>query len=753
MKIVFLDAGTLGDDIDYSGFEQMGEVVKYPFSSPEEASRRVADADVVIVNKVPVNSMTISSAENLKLVCVTATGTNNLDKDYLAQRGIAWRNVAGYSTESVAQHTFAMLFYLMENLRYYDDYVRDGHYINDRIFTHFARTFHELNGMTWGILGLGAIGRRVADIAAMFGARVIYYSASGAPAQKGYNQVNFDTLLAESDILSVHAPLNEYTEGIMDAEAFRRMKSSAILLNLGRGPIINEADLAEEAQASVLFVRKDAPAHVGGTRRIVSLENLKAFRFTATTPGGLASWLAAEGLLSRRGILPSELAPRTVFQGNDPSAVLDVVLKHPNTIGVLPACVLEGLEREGRVKIEAELQILNPRHGDGLACLHTTPAYPGWAFAALTTTDPAWKKAVSSLLFGMTRTGYGGEWTMPTLNRSIYDLFYELQIGPYEHLASWSFERFMRENAEGLALAVLGAFLVVTYSVSLSVMVRRKTRQLRRALAERDLIEAQAAQSRQHIANLERTGIVGQMSTIIAHELKQPLSAIMNYANGLHRRSARGRFEQESFLWALDEIVNEAERASEIVNRVRSYARHEYPPRAVTDLSEVIGNSISTFRRSRQTKAEIVVRVNEGSMAEVDAWEIELAVLNLLKNAADAVSGIESPRIEVLLEPADAKTWALSVADNGPRLTDEELSRFFQPLQTTKGAKGLGLGLSIVANIAERHAGRITVERATPECGVRFVFTFPRVARAEEDLAELGLPPKLEVFDETTPRG
>ena len=245
MKIVFLDAGTLGDDIDYSGFEQMGEVVKYPFSSPEEASRRVADADVVIVNKVPVNSMTISSAENLKLVCVTATGTNNLDKDYLAQRGIAWRNVAGYSTESVAQHTFAMLFYLMENLRYYDDYVRDGHYINDRIFTHFARTFHELNGMTWGILGLGAIGRRVADIAAMFGARVIYCSASCAPAQEGYNQVNFDTLLAESDILSVHAPLNEYTEGIMDADAFRRMKSSAILLNLGRGPIINEADLAE----------------------------------------------------------------------------------------------------------------------------------------------------------------------------------------------------------------------------------------------------------------------------------------------------------------------------------------------------------------------------------------------------------------------------------------------------------------------------------------------------------------------------
>lgn len=245
MKIVFLDASTLGDDIDYTQFEQMGEVVRYPFTSSNEAPDRVTDADVVVVNKVLINEQTISTAGKLKLVCVTATGTNNLDKDYLAQRGIEWRNVAGYSTESVAQHTFAMLFYLLENLRYYDDYVKNGSYVNDRIFTHFARTFRELNGMTWGILGLGAIGRRVADIAGMFGAKVIYYSASGAPAQEGYHQVDFDTLLAESDILSIHAPLNEYTEGLMNASAFHKMKSDAILLNLGRGPIINEADLAD----------------------------------------------------------------------------------------------------------------------------------------------------------------------------------------------------------------------------------------------------------------------------------------------------------------------------------------------------------------------------------------------------------------------------------------------------------------------------------------------------------------------------
>lgn len=165
MKIVFLDAKTIGDDIDLSGFDSLGEVTKYNFTTPQEAPERVKDADVLIINKVPINENTVGTAKNLKLVCVTATGTNNLDKGYLDSHKIAWRNVAGYSTETVTQHTFAMLFYLLEKLRYYDDYVKDGNYINDTSFTHFAEHFSEINGKTWGIIGLGAIGRRVAQIA------------------------------------------------------------------------------------------------------------------------------------------------------------------------------------------------------------------------------------------------------------------------------------------------------------------------------------------------------------------------------------------------------------------------------------------------------------------------------------------------------------------------------------------------------------------------------------------------------------
>lgn len=252
MKIVFLDAKTIGDDIDLSGFDRLGEVVKYGFSRPEQVPCRAADADVIIVNKVEVNEAAIGNAKNLKLVCVTATGTNNLDKEYLDRRGIAWRNVAGYSTQSVAQHTFAMLFYLLEKLRYYDDYVKDGRYVDDTIFTHFAENFFELNGKRWGIIGLGNIGRRVAAIAEAFGTEVVYASASGGAPQEGYHQVDLDTLFRTSDIISVHAPLNQYTENLIDVKALQKMKQSCIFLNLGRGPIVVEEDLADALEAGVI---------------------------------------------------------------------------------------------------------------------------------------------------------------------------------------------------------------------------------------------------------------------------------------------------------------------------------------------------------------------------------------------------------------------------------------------------------------------------------------------------------------------
>ena len=243
MKIVFLDAKSIGEDIDLSAYDALGEVIKYDFSTAEEAAVRSVDADVLVLNKVEVNEKTIGNASHLKLVCVTATGTNNLDKAYLEKRGITWRNVAGYSTESVAQHTFALLFYVLEKLNYYDNYVKSGEYARGTCFSHFGQNFFELDGKTWGIIGLGAIGNKVAQIAKAFGCHIICYSASGKKYNTEYEQVSLDELLSRSDILSVHAPLNGYTENLMTLEKFRKMKKSAIFLNLARGAIVNEPDL------------------------------------------------------------------------------------------------------------------------------------------------------------------------------------------------------------------------------------------------------------------------------------------------------------------------------------------------------------------------------------------------------------------------------------------------------------------------------------------------------------------------------
>lgn len=245
MKIVFLDRKSIGEDIDLSSFNEFGEVVIYDYSTVEEAYKRTEDADIIVLNKVPINEKTIGNAKNLKLVCVTATGTNNLDKDYLASRGIEWRNVAGYSTEAVAQHTLALTMFLLEHLNYYDNYVKSEKYVEDKMFTHFEMHFNEIYGKAWGIIGLGAIGKRVAEIAKCLGANVIYYSTSGKNHSDIYKEVDFETLLSTSDVISIHAPLDENTMHLMDANAFAKMKKSAILINVGRGPIIVEKDLAD----------------------------------------------------------------------------------------------------------------------------------------------------------------------------------------------------------------------------------------------------------------------------------------------------------------------------------------------------------------------------------------------------------------------------------------------------------------------------------------------------------------------------
>lgn len=244
MKISILERDSLGIDVDMSEIDKLGEVTVYPATTVENAVEHIGDADIIIANKLSLNAETLKGAVNLKFVAQTATGTNNVDFAYTNSKGIKVANVPSYSTDSVAQHTFALLLYLVEKMRFFDDYVKNGTYSRSNCFSCLDMIYPEIAGKTWGIIGMGAIGQKVAQIATVFGCKVICYSASGRTYDMPYEQVDFDTLLAKSDILSVHAPLNEYTKGLMNYDAFCKMKSSAYFINVGRGPIVVEEDLA-----------------------------------------------------------------------------------------------------------------------------------------------------------------------------------------------------------------------------------------------------------------------------------------------------------------------------------------------------------------------------------------------------------------------------------------------------------------------------------------------------------------------------
>lgn len=245
LKISILDKKTLGEDVDLGVLNELGQVTFYDTTKREDIAHRIKDADVIIVNKIVLDEEVLKLASNLKLICVAATGTNNIDLNYTRSRNIVVTNVAGYSTNSVVQHTFSLLFCLLENMNYYDNYTKSGDYCKSDIFADLSKSFWEVSGKTWGIIGLGEIGRKVASIAESFGAKVIYYSTSGRNSNSDYERKELDELLSTSNIISIHCPLNEKTENLITLKELKLMKHSSILINVGRGKIVNEEDLAK----------------------------------------------------------------------------------------------------------------------------------------------------------------------------------------------------------------------------------------------------------------------------------------------------------------------------------------------------------------------------------------------------------------------------------------------------------------------------------------------------------------------------
>ena len=252
MKIVFLDADTIGSDISLSPIANLGEFTTYPFTKPDEVFDRIKDADVIITNKVIIGKEQVDADPKLKLICVAATGTNNVDIPYANSKGIPVKNAIGYSTESVVQITFAMVLTMVCKMSYFDNAVKSGNYSKGPSFTDVSKCFFELKGKKYGVIGLGNIGSKVARIAQAFGMEVVYYSTSGTAHSNEFKNVSLEELMQTCDVISVHAPLNERTNNLITYNYLKLMKPTAYIFNLGRGGIINEADIVQALNENLL---------------------------------------------------------------------------------------------------------------------------------------------------------------------------------------------------------------------------------------------------------------------------------------------------------------------------------------------------------------------------------------------------------------------------------------------------------------------------------------------------------------------
>jgi len=252
MQIVFLDKKTIGEVTNFNLLHKLGTVDVYENTQEDEVVNRAEGKEVVITNKVVVNREMMDELPDLKLICVAATGTNNIDLEYAREKGITVKNVVSYSTESVAQSAFAMLLHQLNRMPYYETYVKSGAYARGDIFTHHGPTFWELNGKRLGVIGLGNIGRRMARIAEGFGMEVVFFSTTGRNNNINYRRFDLDTLLGTSDVVSIHASLTETTRDLINYEKIKLMRPCAILMNSGRGGIINEPDLARALNENII---------------------------------------------------------------------------------------------------------------------------------------------------------------------------------------------------------------------------------------------------------------------------------------------------------------------------------------------------------------------------------------------------------------------------------------------------------------------------------------------------------------------
>ena len=511
------------------------------------------------------------------------------------------------------------------------------------------------------------------------------------------------------------------------------------------------ADLAFEDKVKAISMlwraQAKSPSYSAASTIVVSSSNTKIYTLTDIASGtyrvasasneSFAGFTISKEAFTEKNLSWQAAYKNIIFSSNrNPLDVLNAVKSGTADVGIVPACFIEQVMIRNQAHL-SDYRVINPQPVSELACQHSTNAYPSLMVSYRNGVDSNWILEMTNSLLGL-KLPYGATWSMAENTRELYDLMYHLRMGPYNNVTYSAIYRVFSENR---AIFITAIFLIVAgffYNLIISVEVASRTKALKKALAEKERISKQQEQTNEYISRLERTGIVGQMSSMIAHELKQPLATVSNYSRGLLRRIERGSADKETIVKILKEIEYHTDRANDIVDHVRSYAKPHDIKREEHDLRDIVAKTVSTFEKSGRSSVPVVVEGVNKALVEADDWEIELAILNLLKNSADAFTEMhpamrdtDEEIIGIRIEDHE-DSWWIRVIDNAKLVDADFTEQFFQKLESSK-AHGLGLGLSIVSSLAERHAGRVWAE-PNPGRGVIVTIELPKYRPIEEKL-------------------
>lgn len=455
------------------------------------------------------------------------------------------------------------------------------------------------------------------------------------------------------------------------------------------------------ADGSVFFTRKDRDD-------IRTIEDLRGKTIAANHRWAFSGWQIAMGDLLERGILPDGFFGEVLFKGHDMPQVVSAVVNGEADAGIVRTCFLEDMGMD-----PSAFRILGERPRDGrIDCVRSTDLYPNWTIATLPSLAPEVSRQMAAALFSMPTMENGLRWSIANDFRPIDLLFYKLKIGPYEYLQHFSLKRFLMQYWPFIAMAFLVMMGLLLHSVTVSSLVRRRTAELVNALEHEKVLEAETQAAQNRFVRLQKVGVIGQMSSIIAHELRQPLGSIELYCYGLLRGLEDGTETPKMTAKSVERINAQAKRAADIVDQVRAYAKGDRQ-RTPVELQAALAAAVAEARKTTRTSG-VPIRVNmQESMSlwvTANPLEIELIVVNLVKNAVEALE--KRPGGEVTVTLSFSGGYAVvSVADNGDVITDEAWGRMRQEYLTSEKSAGLGLGLSIVRSMTEDLGGELRFDR------------------------------------------